>query len=323
MIDAKIKEAGHQLVLLPDGITEDQLIEETKDTDLILMCYTPVTRRVIEAAKKLKGIVKYGVGIDAIDIPAATAKGIPVVNIPEYAEQTVAEGAFAMLIALAKKLPAIQNQMERNGWAWPAPKWLGSDIAGKTLGIVGFGKIGKSIARMANHGFRAKVIAFSPHTDDHEMAKFGVTKYNSLSKLLSDRDLVSIHRVLNSETEKLIGEKELRQMKPNAILINSARGAIIDEQALIKAIKEKWIAGLGLDVFSQEPLNSRNHPMKELYGRPNVILLPHLTFYTKEAMDRLETETLERSFEILQGKKVLIKSLDPRLLKQSHSVVFQ
>ena len=114
IIDAKIKEAGHQLVLLPDGISEDQLIEETRDTELILMCYTPITRRVIEAANKLKGIVKYGVGIDAIDIPAAAAKGIPVVNIPEYAEETVAEGAFAMLIALAKKLPAIQNQMENN-----------------------------------------------------------------------------------------------------------------------------------------------------------------------------------------------------------------
>ena len=323
IIDAKIKEAGHQLVLLPDGISEDQLIEETRDTELILMCYTPITRRVIEAANKLKGIVKYGVGIDAIDIPAAAAKGIPVVNIPEYAEETVAEGAFAMLIALAKKLPAIQNQMENNGWAWPEPKWLGSDIAGKTLGIVGFGKIGKSMARMANRGFRARVIAFSPHTEDQEMEKFGVTKYNSLSKLLSDSDFVSIHSVLNSETEKLIGEKELRQMKPNAILINSARGAIIDEQALIKAVKEEWIAGLGLDVFSQEPLNSRNHPMKELYGRPNVILLPHLTFYTKEAMERLESETLERCFEILQGKKVIIKSLDPRLLKQNHSVVFQ
>ena len=134
---------------------------------------------------------------------------------------------------------------------------------------------------------------------------------------------MSIHSVLNSETEKLIGEKELRQMKPNAILINSARGAIIDERALIKAIKEKWIAGLGLDVFSQEPLNLRNHPIRELYGRSNVILMPHLTFYTKEAMDRLETETLERCFEILQGKRVLIKSLDPRLRNQSHSVFFQ
>ena len=321
VIDASLKKAGHELVLLPDGISEDELIEHISDADLILMCYTPITRKVIEAAKKLKGIVKYGVGIDAIDIAAAIENGLPVVNIPEYAEETVAEGAFAMLIALAKKLPAIQNQMENNGWAWPEPKWLGSDIAGKTLGIVGFGKIGKSMARMASHGFRAKVIAFSPHTDSQEMKKFGVTKYNSLNQLLSDSDFVSIHSVLNSETEKLIGEKELRHMKSSSILINSARGAIVDEKALIKAIKEKWISGLGLDVFSQEPLNSKYHPMKELYGRPNVILMPHLTFYTDGAMDRLETETLERCYEILDGKKVLVKSLDPRLLKQSKSVI--
>jgi D-3-phosphoglycerate dehydrogenase len=105
VIDARLREAGHELVLLPDGIAEDKLIEQIGDADLILMCYTPITSRVIEAAKKLKGIVKYGVGIDAIDIPAAVERGIPVVNIPEYAEETVAEGAFAMLIALAKKMP--------------------------------------------------------------------------------------------------------------------------------------------------------------------------------------------------------------------------
>ena len=110
-------------------------------------------------------------------------------------------------------------------------------------------------------------------------------------------------------------------MKSSSILINSARGAIVDEKALIKAIKEKWISGLGLDVFSQEPLNSKYHPMKELYGRPNVILMPHLTFYTDGAMDRLETETLDRCYEILEGKKVLVKSLDPRLLKQSRSLI--
>ena len=321
VIDARLREAGHELVLLPDGIAEDKLIEQIGDVDLILMCYTPITSRVIEAAKKLKGIVKYGVGIDAIDIPAAVERGIPVVNIPEYAEETVAEGAFALLIALAKKMPAIRNTMENNGWAWPEPKWLGSDIAGKTLGIVGFGKIGKSMARMASKGFRAKVISFSPHTDSTEMEKFGV-KYSSLTQLLSDSDFVSIHSVLNAETEKLIGEKELRAMKSSAIIINSARGAIIDEHALVKAITEGWIAGAGLDVFSQEPLNQSNHPLKELYGRPNVILMPHLTFYTDGAMDRLETETLERCFEILEGKDVLVKSLDPRLLKQRSSIIF-
>jgi len=322
VIDARLREAGHELVLLPDGIAEDKLIEQIGDVDLILMCYTPITSRVIEAAKKLKGIVKYGVGIDAIDIPAAVERGIPVVNIPEYAEETVAEGAFALLIALAKKMPAIRNTMENNGWAWPEPQWLGSDIAGKTLGIVGFGKIGKSMARMASKGFRARVISFSPHTDSTEMEKFGVIKYSSLTQLLSDSDFVSIHSVLNAETEKLIGEKELRAMKSSAIIINSARGAIIDEHALVKAITEGWIAGAGLDVFSQEPLNQSNHPLKELYGRPNVILMPHLTFYTDGAMDRLETETLERCFEILEGKDVLVKSLDPRLLKQRSSIIF-
>ena len=323
VIDARLREAGHELVLLPDGIAEDKLIEQIGDADLILMCYTPITSRIIEAAKKLKGIVKYGVGIDAIDIPAAVERGIPVVNITEYAEETVAEGAFAMLIALAKNLPAIRNTMENNGWAWPEPEWRGSDIAGKTLGIVGFGKIGKSMARMANKGFRARVISFSPLTDSTESEKFGVIIYSSQTQLLSDSDFVSIHSVLNAETEKLIGEKELRAMKSSAIIINSARGAIIDEHALVKAITEGWIAGAGLDVFSQEPLNQSDHPLKELYGRPNVILMPHLTFYTDGAMYRLETETLERCFEILEGKDVLVKSLDPRLLKQRSSIIFQ
>jgi D-3-phosphoglycerate dehydrogenase len=155
------------------------------------------------------------------------------------------------------------------------------------------------------------------------MEKFGVIKYSSLTQLLSDSDFVSIHSVLNAETEKLIGEKELRAMKSSAIIINSARGAIIDEHALVKAITEGWIAGAGLDVFSEEPLNQSNHPLKELYGRANVILMPHLTFYTDGAMDRLETETLERCFEILEGKDVLVKSLDPRLLKQRRFIIFQ
>ena len=120
----------------------------------------------------------------------------------------------------------------------------------------------------------------------------------------------------------LIGETELRIMKPDAILINSARGAIIDEQALVRAVKEKWIAGLGLDVFSLEPLNCENHPMRSLLDCPNVILSPHLTFYTEGAMERLETETLERCFEFLEGRNILIKSEDPRLRAQTERVVF-
>ncbi|MDA5095273.1 C-terminal binding protein [Aliiroseovarius sp. KMU-50] len=322
LVDAALLEAGHELVLLPDGVDEERLISEIRDTDLLLMCYTPITRRVIEAAPKLRGIVKYGVGIDAIDIPAAVEHGVTVVNIPEYAEETVAEGAFALLIALTKKLPALNNQMHREGWAWPEPQWLGSDIAGKTLGIIGLGKIGRSMARMAGQGFRARVIAYSPHTPEEEMRAIGVEKCDTLDALLTESDFVSVHSVLNNETHRMIGERELKLMKSSAILINAARGAIIDEEAMVCAMREGWIAGLGLDVFSQEPLSLTGHPMSELFDLPNVILSPHLTFYTHDAMERLEQETLERCQELLDGRDVLVKSADPRLRVQTKGVVF-
>lgn len=322
LVDTALREAGHELVLLPDGVDEETLIAEVRDADLLLMCYTPITRRVIEAAPKLRGIVKYGVGIDAIDIPAAAEHGVTVVNIPEYAEETVAEGAFALLIALTKKLPALDRQMHTEGWAWPEPSWLGSDIAGKTLGIIGLGKIGRSMARMAGQGFRARVIAYSPHTPEEEMRAIGVEKCDTLDALLSESDFVSVHSVLNDETHRMIGARELKLMKPTAILVNAARGAIIDEDALVKAMRENWIAGLGLDVFSREPLTLTDHPMSELFNHPNVILSPHLTFYTHDAMERLEQETLERCQELLDGRDVLVKSADPRLRIQTKGVVF-
>lgn len=321
-LDKALRDMGHELHLLPDGISEGDLILALHDADLLLMCYTTVTRRVIEAAPRLRGIVKYGVGIDAIDIPAARDHGITVVNIPEYAEETVAEGAFALMIALAKKLPALNAQMNKHGWAWPEPAWLGADISGKTVGIIGFGKIGRSMARMAGLGFRARVISYSPHTPENEMRAAGVEKCQSLADLLAQSDFVSIHCVLNEETHHLIGEAEMRMMKPSAYLINVSRGAIVDEAALLRAIDEKWIAGAGLDVFSVEPLTRHDHLLSGLYEHENVILMPHLTFYTGEAMQRLEVETIERCVELLTGKDVLVKSTDPRLRAQTKGVIF-
>src|SRR4051812_11364057 len=145
-VDAGLRAKNVDLTVLPDGVSEDVLIEAVREADLLLMCYQPVSARVIDAAPKLKGIVKYGVGIDAIDIDAARKRKIPVVNIPEYAEATVAEGAFALMIALAKKLVSISREMTQNGWAWPTPQWMGFDLAGRTLGLVGTGRIGRSMA---------------------------------------------------------------------------------------------------------------------------------------------------------------------------------
>src|SRR6185369_8636901 len=182
-IDAGLRAAGCELALLPEGIGEDDLIASVRDCDLLLMCYTPVTARVIAAADKLRGIVKYGVGIDAIDIPAAIARRIPVVNVPEYAEETVAEGAFALMIALMKKLMPIGREMAAKGWAWPTPQWQGLDLAGRTLGLVGTGKLGRSMARMAS-GFRMRVIGYDPNVSRETMRAGGIEKVDDLHALL-------------------------------------------------------------------------------------------------------------------------------------------
>lgn len=322
IIDKTLVERGHDLVLLPDGVDENDLTDAVRDAELLLMCYTPITKNVIDAAKNLKAIVKYGVGIDAIDIEAAKARNIPVVNIPEYAERTVAEGAFTLMIALAKKLIPLDRAMHANDWVWPETHWRGIDIAGKTVGLIGAGKIAQSMAQMASAGFGANVIGYSPHTPPERMQELGILPYSDITQMMAECDFVSVHCVLNDETRHLVGHKQIDAMKPSAFLINTARGAIVDEMALLDALQEGRIAGAGLDVYSQEPVDQTDHPLRALYKMDNVILLPHLTFFTEDAMERLEKETLERCFEALEGRPIQIKSSDPRLLSQSSGVAF-
>ena len=322
-VDAALRAAGHEVVLLPDGVSEADLAAAVREAGLVLMCYTPITARVIEAAPKLRGIVKYGVGIDAIDIEAAKARGIPVVNVPEYAEETVAEGAFALMIALARKVNAIQRAMDAQGWVWPTPRWMGIDLSGKTLGLVGFGRIGAKVARMAGAGFGMRVLAFDPHADATRFERAGVERLTQLSEMMAESDFVSVHCVLNAETRGLVGAREIAAMKPTAFLVNVSRGALVDEPALLRALQEKRIAGAALDVYSQEPLARRGHPLSPLYAMDNVIVFPHLTFYTEEAMRRLEEDTLARCFEVIEGRPVQVKSRDPRLRSQRAGVRFE
>src|SRR5439155_12407311 len=182
-IDEGLLARGVQLITLADGVTEDELAGEVSDADLLLMCYTPITSRVITEARRLKGIVKYGVGIDAIDLAAAMRRGIPVVNVPDYAEATVAEGAFALMIALARRLPAITAAVQRENWIWPEPRWLGQDLAGKTLALVGAGKIGRRMARMANAGFGMRVIAYDPYVEAGAMIEAETEKMEDLAAM--------------------------------------------------------------------------------------------------------------------------------------------
>jgi D-3-phosphoglycerate dehydrogenase len=226
------------------------------------------------------------------------------------------------MIALAKRLPAITGSVAREGWVWPERRWLANDVCSKTVGLVGVGRIGRSMARMAGQGFRARVIGFDPFVGAAAMRAAGVDKVDDLRTMLAASDFVSVHCVLNEQTRHLIGRAELACLKPSAIFVNVSRGALVDEAALVEAIVEGRIAGAGLDVYSLEPLTRSGHPLSPLFGRDNVILFPHLTFYTVEAMRRLEEDTLARCAEILDGKPVTVRSHDPRLRAQSAGVTF-
>lgn len=319
-VDAKLRAAGARLVQLPDGVSEDLLATEVADADLLLVCYSRVTAQIIDKATRLKAIIKYGVGIDSIDVVAARERGIPVVNVPRYAEETVAEGAFFLIMSLARRMKPLQRAMENSGWVWPEPTWLGNDLSGKTLGLIGMGRIGCGVARMAT-AFRMRVLAYDPRWA-HVPKGLAVQRCDDLDELLAQSNFVSIHCVLNDQTRHLMGAPQFDRMKPGAFLINVSRGEIVDEAALLDALQTGRIGGAALDVYGQEPLRREGHPLSPLYAMDNVLLWPHLSFYTHEAMQRLEDETLARCFEALEGQALSVHSTDPRLRAQQAGVRF-
>lgn len=284
-------------VTTTDSTDAEQLARAAADADIILTCYTPIPARVIAAAPRLKGIVKYGVGVDAIDIDAATRHGVAVVNCPDYGSETVADHAFALLIGVARNITRIDRAMRERAWVWPAPEYLGVDLSGKTLGLLGLGRIGAAMARRGA-GFGMGCIAHDPYVSEDAARRLGASAVG-LEKLLARSDFLSVHCVLTPETRGLLGEREFRAMKRTAILVNVSRGAIADERALVRALGEGWIAGAGLDVFADEPLG----PGYPLVGMDNVILTPHLAWWTREAFERVERETLARIVEILEGRR--------------------
>lgn len=278
---------------------EDNLIVEARDADIIMVVYARITERIINSATKLRGIVRYGIGVDNIDLKAASRRRIPVANVPDYCIGTVADHAFALLLALNRKLLLADNIVRTGNWgAWtsPSPKLMGVDLEGKTLGLIGIGKIGSAVAARAK-GFGMKVIAYDPYIPKEVAERLGIELVN-LETLLKSADFVSVHSPLTNETRGMIGERELKLMKKTAYIINTARGPIIQEEALYKALKNGWIAGAGLDVYTKEPPD-RDNPLFKL---ENVVLTPHIAYYTQEAIWRLEMTAVEEAIRILQGQ---------------------
>jgi D-3-phosphoglycerate dehydrogenase len=269
------------------GMNEDELCSVIGDYHgLIIRSATQVTPRVIEAATSLKAVGRAGIGVDNVDIPAASRRGIVVMNTPTGNSVTTAEHALALLASLARKIPQAVASM-RDG-KWQKSKFQGREIAYKTLGIIGLGNIGRIVADRAQ-GLKMKVIGVDPVMSSDRAAKLGI-ELVSLDELLQRSDFITIHAPLTQETNKLISDAAFDKMKDDALIVNAARGGIVDEEALARAIEQGKIAGAALDVFGKEPVDPEN-PLLKL---DNVLCTPHLGASTSEAQERVAVEIAEQ-----------------------------
>ena len=279
--------------------SREELIEKVKDKDGLLCLLTDkIDAEVMDAAPNLKVISTYSVGFDHIDIDAATKRGIYVTHTPGVLTDAVAEFTVGLLLAITRRIVEADAVVKNGKWDKPwNPYFLtGPELKGKTLGIIGLGRIGRAVAKKVK-GFEMKVIYYDVYRNEKAEKELGV-EYVDLETLLKTSDFVSLHVPLLKETYHMIGEKELKLMKPTAYLINTARGAVVDTDALVKAWKEGWIAGAALDVFEQEPLPP-DHPLTKL---DNVILAPHIASATIEARQRMAELAANNLVAVLKGE---------------------
>lgn len=262
-------------VVVDTAITQEELINKIKDFDAIIVrSRTKVTRDVIDAAEKLKIIARAGVGVDNVDVEAATERGIMVVNAPESTSITVAEHAMGLIMSLARKI-SIADKSVKEG-KWEKSRFMGIELNGKTLGIIGMGRIGTQVAIRAK-SFGMEILVYDPYITEEVGAELGVTVVE-LDYLLRNSDIMTIHVPLTPETKHIIAKEEFEIMRENAFIVNCARGGIINEDDLYVALKEGEIAGAGLDVFENEP--PEGSPLLEL---DNLVATPHIGASTKEA----------------------------------------
>ncbi|MBQ5567158.1 MAG: hydroxyacid dehydrogenase [Oscillospiraceae bacterium] len=293
---ALLRAAGHEVeelglkggVEIPAG--------QVADANALLVRIAEVTGELIAACPKLKVISKHGVGVDNIDLDAAKAHGVAVTITPGANSTSVAEHAFALLIALAKNLPTVCGKYREIGFAAKncAP---GIEISGKTLGIIGCGRIGSRIAQMAHGGFGMRVLAYDPYITE---APEGVELVDERDRVFAESDFVTLHPVLNKETSGSVGAREFALMKRGAIFINCGRGPLVDEAALIAALQSGQLGGAGLDVTAQEPCP----PDSPLFAMPNVLLTPHYAPTTTEAAVAVSRMAAQNVIDILNDMPV-------------------
>jgi D-3-phosphoglycerate dehydrogenase / 2-oxoglutarate reductase len=281
---------GGELRLAQDS-TSEAILRVAADADALLVTYAKITAEMIRRMKRCRIISRFGIGVDNVDIAAATSAGIVVTKVPDYCIDEVSDHAMAMLLALVRKIPYANSLVQEGRWEMPAVVPI-HRLRGSVLGLVGFGRIPQLVAPKAQ-AFGIKVVAFDPYIPLDVMTRAGVEKVE-FDELLKRSDYVSIHSPLLPETRHLFNADVFRKMKPTAYLVNTARGPIVDEAALAHALDAQQIAGAALDVLSQEPPAG-----SPLFGRNNVILTPHTSFYSVESLVELQVKAAEEVVRVL------------------------
>src|SRR5437762_5418859 len=274
--------------------TPEAILRIAAGADAVLVTYANISAGMIGQMTRCRIISRFGIGVDNVDLAAATSAGIVVTKVPDYCVDEVSDHALALILALARKIPMANTQVHAGRWEMRSVVPI-HRLRGSVLGLVGFGRIPQLVAPKAR-AFGIKVVAFDPYVPSDVFTRAGVERVD-FSDLLKVSDYISIHSPLLPETRNLFDADAFRQMKPTAYLINTARGPIVDEAALAHALDERQLAGAALDVMPQEPPSG-----SLLLGRSNVIITPHISFYSEESLVELQTKAAEEVVAVLSGQ---------------------
>src|SRR5437588_6016183 len=290
---AVLSKIGAQLSLAEEPKAE-AILRVARDADALLATYAKITAEMIRQMTRCRIISRFGIGVDNVDIPAATERGIVVTKVPDYCIDEVSDHAMALLLSLVRKIPFSSARAHAGKWEMPAVVPI-HRLRGTVLGLVGFGRIPQVVAPKAK-SFGMRVVSFDPYIPREVFEHAGVQSVE-FGELLKLSDYISIHSPLLPETQGLFNAAIFRQMKPSAYLINTARGPIVDETALAHALDAGQLAGAALDVMPKEPPTD-----SPLFGRPNVIITPHTSFYSEESLVDLQTKAAEEVVRVLKGE---------------------
>jgi D-3-phosphoglycerate dehydrogenase / 2-oxoglutarate reductase len=295
-----VEGAGYELVAAQCK-SEDDVIAVAADADAVLNQYAEIGKRAIQSFKHCKVIARYGIGVDIVDVDAATAKGIVVTNVPnDWCMNEVADSAVALLLTLARKLPTYNRATHAGEWHWQTGRPI-QRLQQGTLGLYSFGAIAREVARRM-HGFGVRIIAHDPFVDK-KIADSANVILVSFDELLAQSDYLVIQAPLTQETRGRFGEKELRQMRRGAFLINTARGPIVKDADLYRVLKDGWLAGAGLDDLEEEPAKHAGwKPDNPLFKLDNVIITPHSAYYSEQSIQIVRSFASEEAVRVLRGE---------------------